>query len=78
MIDLIFVLFIIYIIYQVVFNFIVPVSKTASEVRNKMYEMNNQQAPKNDNTTQQKASAKQPASATSKHRDDYIDFEEVK
>ena len=77
MIDVLFVLFAIYIIYQLVFNFIVPVSKTASQVRSKMYEMNSQQ-PKNNNTNQQKTSAGQTAAKPSKHSDEYIDFEEIK
>lgn len=71
----------IYLLYRFIFGLVIPVTKTASQIKQKMTEMQHQQKqafeqqeyarkqaqpqPKETNTTQAK-------------KDDYLDFEEVK
>lgn len=60
----------IYFLYKLIFGFIIPVSKTTKEVREKIKNMQdqNQQPPANTTTTQK----------TTDPGGDYIEFEEVK
>ncbi|MFT4156150.1 hypothetical protein [Parafilimonas sp.] len=66
-----------YILYKLIFNFILPVSRATSQVRNKINEMNRQQEAahtySNSNTAKRNPSSK-PAPPAG----DYIDFEEIK
>ena len=75
MIKLIFQLFIIYLLYKLVFEFIIPVYRTTSQLKKKMNEMQEkmqEQQYKNNNHTN-------PAPEPKKKFDaDYIDYEEVK
>jgi hypothetical protein len=69
--------FLIYLVYRFVFNFLVPLFKTAQKLRNGFHEMNDrmnaasgqqqnaQQAPVNNETRKEKVG-------------EYIDFEEIK
>lgn len=72
---------ILYLLYKFVFNVVVPVSKTAKDVKSKIKEMQEQQ--QQFFTTQQQQAEhqqQQVKSTTSSTLDkgDYIDFEEVK
>lgn len=58
----------IYMLYRFIFGLVIPVSKTASQIKRKMSEMQQQQEP-----PQQKQAA-----ATGVKKDDYLDFEEIK
>ncbi len=59
----------IYFLYKLIFDFIIPVSKTTKEVRAKIKNMQEQtQQPPTTNTTQK----------TTDPGGDYIDYEEVK
>jgi hypothetical protein len=76
-IEWLFTFLVLYLLYKLVFNFIVPVYKTSSEIRNKFDEMNQQQQqyrqqkPPSPSPEQQQSKSKPPA-------EDYIDFEEIK
>ncbi len=74
--ELIFAIIIIYLVYKLVFSIIVPVTKVSSAVRDRVQQMQQEQAP------QPNGSKNNRASATSKKKDstdsDYIDFEEIK
>jgi len=72
-----------YLLYKLVFNFILPVSRATAQVRNKINEMNRQQA----QTAQQQGSGyaqtaakntKETSSSSKPPSEDYIDFEEIK
>ena len=68
--------FLIYLLYQLVFNFIVPVYRTTKHVKKGFREM---QEKMNEQMKQQQASA--PISQTNSSKGsagEYIDFEEVK
>ncbi len=67
----------IYLAYRFIFEFVVPVTKTANQLKRKMNEMQQNQA------FQQHQHAGSPApeaksSPSAPKRDDYIEFEEVK
>ena len=72
-----FVIFIFYLLYKLVFDFIVPVSKTTTQFKSKMQDMHKMQQ---DFTKQQKGNNNQapPSPKAPSHESDYIDFEEVK
>lgn len=73
MIEWLFTFLVFYLLYKLIFDFILPVSRASSQIRNKMNEMNQQQHnhhnSSNANTEQTKT--KPPA-------DEYIDYEEIK
>ena len=67
----------IYMAYRFIFEFVVPVTKTASQLKRKMSEMQQNQ------TFQQNQQAASPtpeakAAPSAPKKDDYIEFEEVK
>ena len=71
---------ILYLLYKLVFDFVVPVSRTASQFKNQVNEMRKQQEEQmrqQQNTTaaQNKTSDKKNTTTTD---GEYIDFEEVK
>lgn len=73
LLKLIFTFLAIYFLLRFIFNIVLPVSKAATQIKNKMNEMQNRQSA---------ASHSQPSSAaTTNHSEvegEYIDFEEIK
>jgi hypothetical protein len=68
--------FLIYLLYQVVFNFIVPVYKTTKKVKKGFREMHEKM---NEQVKQEQNSAQASSNNTPKKSvGDYIDFEEIK
>jgi len=68
--------FLIYLVYQLVFNFIIPVYKTTKQVKKGFREMHDKM---NEQAKQQQSSAQ--AASNDSHKKsvgDYIDFEEIK
>ena len=76
MIEWIFTVLVLYLLYKLIFDFILPVSKVSTQMRNKINEMNNRQQQNNTNNSSQQASAQTKTARPPK--EDYIDFEEVK
>ncbi|KAF0242557.1 MAG: hypothetical protein Q8K64_08085 [Sediminibacterium sp.] len=72
----------IYLAYRFIFELVVPVTKTASQLKKKMSEMQQQQAFQQKQYAQYNAEQKpeqaKPTNSTPPKRDDYIEFEEVK
>jgi len=70
-------IFLIYLVYQFVFNFLVPLYKTAQKLRNGFHEMHDRM---NSATGQpQGAQQARPNDDTPKEKvGEYIDFEEIK
>ncbi|MEO0066353.1 MAG: hypothetical protein RI983_1679 [Bacteroidota bacterium] len=69
----------IYFLYRFIFGLVIPVSRTASQLKKKMAEMQAEQAYQQQEafqTTQNPSQQKQTPGTTSKG--DYLDFEEVK
>jgi hypothetical protein len=75
MIKLIFQLFIIYLLYKFVFEFIIPVYRTTSQVKKKMNEMQEKMQEQQHNYNNHTNPDPQPKK---NHDADYIDYEEVK
>lgn len=73
---------IIYGLYRFIFELVVPVTKTASQLKKKMSEMQQQQAFQQKQYAQyhaeQKPEQAKPTHSNPPKRDDYIEFEEVK
>jgi hypothetical protein len=65
-----------YILYKVLFEFIVPVYKTSTHVREQFKNMRNAQGKADDARQQQKAAPKKEQRDSS--MGEYIDFEELK
>ncbi len=64
-----------YFLYKFIFNLVIPVSKAASQMKEKIREMQQaEQAP----YTQQNFQARDHSKPTPTSENDYIDFEEVK
>ena len=72
MIEWIFTVLVLYLLYKLIFDFILPVSKVSTQMRNKINEMNNRQQ---QNTNEQQPN---PESKSRPPKEDYIDFEEIK
>ncbi|WP_295233558.1 hypothetical protein [Sediminibacterium sp.] len=69
----------IYMLYRFIFGFVVPVSKTASQIKQKMSEMQQQQAfQQHEYARQQEQQQQKSAASPTPKKDDYLDFEEVK
>ena len=77
MLRLIFELFVIYILYKLIFELILPVAKTTSQIKKKMNEM---QKNMQEQQYQQQEVKKSPQSGNPKQEknEDYIDYEEVR
>jgi sortase (surface protein transpeptidase) len=77
MLKTLFLLFCLYLLYKLIFEFIIPIYNTTTQVKQKVNEMqkkmNEQVQPKNNFDTPPKQS-----STEKPKRDDYIDFEEVR
>ena len=72
-------LFALYLLYKLIFDFIIPVVKTTSQVKKQFGDMSAQMQEKmkqQQQTTNFNATTKQ--AAPSDRKDDYIEFEEVK
>jgi len=80
MIDVIATILILYLLYKLVFDFIVPVSKTTTQFRNHVNEMRNRQEQMR--TQQQNSNSRTKPTPNKKNTTttdgEYIDFEEVK
>jgi len=68
--------FLIYLVYQLVFNFIIPVYKTTKQVKKGFREMHDKMNEKA--RDQQNAAEASSNSSPKKSVGDYIDFEEIK
>jgi Sec-independent protein translocase protein TatA len=72
----------IYFMYRLIFDLVIPVSRTASQFKRKVSEMQQQQQQAFQEQQRYQTSAAQPqptnASTTAPKKDDYIEFEEVK
>ncbi|MDD2793903.1 MAG: hypothetical protein PHD73_12035 [Sediminibacterium sp.] len=71
----------IYLAYRFIFELVIPVSRTASQLKRKMAEMQEQQMFQQQHTRQtppQDQSEVSSRSGKDARRDDYIDFEEIK
>ena len=69
--------FVIYLLYKLVFNFIVPVSKAASQVKSKMNEFNQMHQQQMRQQQPVPPPSPKPSPKKASKEDDYIDFEEV-
>lgn len=75
---------VVYFLYKLIFEFLVPVSKSASQIKNNFQEMQRKQeeALRRQQNNYQSAHnaphASRPPSHPPKQEGDYIDFEEVK
>jgi Sec-independent protein translocase protein TatA len=84
MIDIIATILILYLLYKLVFDFIVPVSKTTSQFKSQVNEMRQRQEEQMRNKQQQshteskKTTPKNSGTTTTTTDGEYIDFEEVK
>jgi type II secretory pathway component PulM len=69
----------IYMLYRFIFGLVIPVSRTASQIKQKMTEMQQQQAQQQQEyARQQTQTAPKSGPTTTPKRDDYLDFEEIK
>jgi hypothetical protein len=83
MIDVIATILILYLLYKLVFDFIVPVSRTTSQFRNHVNEMHHRQQEQMKTQQQQSNNTPRTKPASGKKNTttmdgEYIDFEEVK
>ena len=87
MIEWLFTFLVFYLLYKLIFDFILPVSRASSQIKNKMNEMNQQQQNNyfsqnthaSPNTQQTKAGSHTSSQSNNKsHADEYIDYEEIK
>lgn len=69
----------IYMLYRFIFGLVIPVSKTASQIKQKMSEMQQNQAfQQQEYARQQEPPQQKQASPSAVKKDDYLDFEEIK
>jgi hypothetical protein len=69
----------IYFLYRFIFGLVIPVSKTANQIKQKMSEMQQNQAFQQQEYARQQEQTQQKQTATpTVKRDDYLDFEEIK
>lgn len=81
MIDIIATILILYLLYKLVFDFIVPVSRTTKQFREHVNQMRNQQQQQAQHQNSQSSASNNTPSAkksTTTTDGEYIDFEEVK
>jgi hypothetical protein len=80
MLRLIFWIFIIYSLYRLIFDFIIPVSRTTKHVKQKFRDVQQMQEEMLRRQQQQQQQAQQQTTQVTPKpsKDDYIDFEEVK
>lgn len=87
MLDVIVTVLILYLLYKLIFDFIVPVAKTTSQVKQQFNNMNSmrdemlkrqQQQQQPQNAPPKKPVPKQSGPTTTTTDSEYIDFEEIK
>jgi hypothetical protein len=81
MIDVIVTILILYLLYKLIFDFIVPVSKTTSHFKSQVNEMRRQQEARmqqQQQTPPKQPNKTSPAKNSTTTDGEYIDFEEVK
>lgn len=71
-------LFLLYLLYKLIFDFIIPVIKTAKQVKKQFGEMNTQMQEKMNQPQPGSFQASAKSTETAVKSDDYIEFEEVK
>ncbi len=72
-------LFILYFLYKLIFDFIIPVAKTTSQVKKQFKNMSDQMEQKmNTPHSQEKNTFDKSTAVAPGSKDDYIEFEEVK
>lgn len=70
--------FLIYFAFKFIFELVIPVTKTAKQIKKKMTEMQEEQVFQQQQSTQSQAQQAKSTATTSVKRDDYIEFEELK
>lgn len=75
---IVFELFALYLLYKLIFDFIIPITKTTKEVKKKFSEMSAQMEEKMNQQTNTPPNAQFTSSTATGKKDDYIEFEEVK
>jgi len=79
MVDVIATILILYLLYKLVFDFIVPVSRTTTQFRNHVNDIRNrQEEPQQQQSGSSKAKPTSNKKSTTTTDGEYIDFEEVK
>ena len=68
----------IYMAFKFIVELVIPVTKTAKQIKKKMTEMQEDQAFQQQQSTQSQAQQAKSTAASSVKRDDYIEFEELK
>lgn len=68
----------IYFLYNLIFKIVVPASKVASQMKDKVREMQQQQEEAHKKFEQQQYQQQPPKATEAKQNGDYIEFEEVK
>ena len=67
-----------YMAFKFIVELVIPVTKTAKQIKKKMTEMQEEQAFQQQNSSQHQAQQAKSTTSTSVKRDDYIEFEELK
>ena len=78
LIRVIFELFVLYLLYKLIFDFIIPVYNTTKQVKQKVGEMQNQMNEHRKQQQNNQFAAETKENITKPHKEDYIEFEEVK
>lgn len=79
--ELIFTFLVMYLLYKLIFDFIIPVSKVSSQMRDKVNNMHRQQQAqyrKQETINKQQTNKQAGKTSVKPSTEDYIDFEEVK
>ncbi len=71
-------LFVLYLLYKLIFDFIIPVTKTTKQVRKQFGEMSAQMQEKMNQQQNNYTNTTAKPETNSGKNDDYIEFEEVK
>lgn len=64
--------------FKFIVELVIPVTKTAKQIKKKMTEMQEEQAFQQQKSSQPQAQQAKSTTSTSVKRDDYIEFEEMK
>ena len=70
--------FLMYIAFKFIFELVIPVTKTAKQIKKKMTEMQEDQAFQQQQSSQPQAQQAKTTATTGVKKDDYIEFEELK
>ena len=77
MIEWLFTFLVFYFLYKLIFDFILPVSRASSQIKNKINQMHQQQQNHQNHYNASKSSSPSQGNVKS-HPDEYIDYEEIK